>query len=58
MIAVGTKIDGKWVITYLDDDSSEPKKEDYENIDALALADAEKDFKMWKSRFSKLPKRR
>ena len=58
MIVAGTKIEGKWVITYLDDDPSEPKKEDYENIDVLPLADAEKDFKMWESRFSKLPKRR
>jgi len=53
MLVVATQIEGKWLITYMDDDLTEPKKEDYENTDVVSLETAEKSFEEWKERLSK-----
>jgi len=53
MLVVATQVEGKWVITFMDDDLSEPEKEDYESKEVVTLETAEKAFQEWKERFSK-----
>jgi len=54
MKVVGIKLDGKWVITQIDDDGRKLAKKDYENMEAVSIGDAKKEYEKSRESFKKL----